>query len=288
MKNLTLQAPAKLNLSLRVLGRRDDGFHEIDTLMVKLPGLSDELEFCEAEDFSFHCDDPGVPGDDTNLVVRAAKAFEAAVGVSCGYSISLKKSIPHGAGLGGGSSDAAATLLGLNQLHGHPLGVATLHDLAASLGSDIPFFLVSGASRCTGRGEKIDAAPSPPALAVLLLKPSFNVPTPDAYSRWNRSVELPGICYAPQIIEISLFNDLERPVFEKHRFLAELKQWLLDRRETAAALLSGSGSTVFAVLHPGADAAALADSARNELDPGLWHWAGFSEGGIHSQIASLV
>ena len=91
----------------------------------------------------------------------------------------------------------------------------------------------------------------------------------------KQSLQIPGVHYEPQQIQgILLANDLERPVFAKHRFLAELKQWLLDRRETAAALMSGSGSTVFAILHDGADATALAKSARDELDPGLWHWSG--------------
>lgn len=278
MNPFTLHAPAKLNLSLRVLARRTDGFHEIDTLMVKLPGLADEIEFREADEFSFECDAPGVPADDSNLVVKAAKAYEHATGIPCRCAISLKKAIPHGAGLGGGSSDAAITLLGLNRLHDFKLGVEKLHELAASLGSDIPFFLTSGASRCTGRGEIITPAPTPPALSVLLLKPSFGVETPDAYRRWQTSRELPGILYAPQEIQgVTLMNDLERPVFEKHRFLAELKQWLLERRETAAALMSGSGSTVFAVLREGADAQSLAASARAEIDPGLWSWAGLTE-----------
>jgi 4-diphosphocytidyl-2-C-methyl-D-erythritol kinase len=278
MNTLTLQAPAKLNLSLRVLGRRDDGFHEIDTLMVKLPGLADQLEFRESGAFSFTCDDPSVPGDEGNLVVRAVRAFETAIGIPCKHSISLKKSVPHGAGLGGGSSDAAATLLGLNQLHGYALAVDPLRDLAASLGSDTPFFMASGAVRCTGRGEKIEQVPSPSKLRVLLLKPSFGVSTPDAYKRWKDSLELPGVSYATQAAQgISLVNDLERPVFEKHQFLAELKQWLLARRETDAALMSGSGSTVFAVLQEDADAEALAKAARFEIDPGLWHWSGTTE-----------
>jgi 4-diphosphocytidyl-2-C-methyl-D-erythritol kinase len=278
MNPLTLKAPAKLNLSLRILGKRPDGFHEIDTLMVKLPGLCDELTFTAAPEFSFHCDDPSIPDDAGNLVVKATKAFESTTGTEAKVSVSLKKNIPHGAGLGGGSSDAATTLLGLNQLHGHPLGVAALHDLAATLGSDIPFFLSAGASRCTGRGEKTEPVPSPPLLAVLLLKPSFCVPTPDAYRRWQDSSELPGIRYAPQpLTGISLVNDLERPVFQKHRFLAELKQWLLERRETTAALMSGSGSTVFAVFKPEADAQALATAARAELDPTLWCWTGNTE-----------
>lgn len=279
MTTFTLQAPAKLNLSLHVLGMRGDGFHQIDTLMVKLRGLADELEFREADDFLFACDDPGVPGGEGNLVVKAAKAFEAATGIVCKCSISLKKVIPHGAGLGGGSSDAAMTLLGLNRFHAHPLGVERLHELAASLGSDIPFFLTTGAARCTGRGENIEPIPSPPVLPILLLKPSFGVETSDAYKRWKHSLQIPGIHHAPQEVQgISLVNDLERSVFEKHRFLAELKQWLLDRRETAAALMSGSGSTVFAVLRDGADAQAVASAARTELDPTLWHWSGFTEG----------
>lgn len=278
MNPLTLKAPAKLNLSLRVLGKRPDGFHEIDTLMVKLPALADELTFTPAAEFAFHCDDPTIPGDAQNLVVKAVRAFESATGTQAKVSVSLKKIIPHGAGLGGGSSDAATTLLGINQLHGHPLGVAALHDLAATLGSDIPFFLSAGASRCTGRGERIEPVPSPPVLRVLLLKPSFSVPTPDAYGRWQDSLELPGIRYTPQnLTDISLRNDLERPVFQKHRFLAELKQWLLERRETTAALMSGSGSTVFAVLNPKADAQALAAAARAELDPTLWCWSGTTE-----------
>lgn len=278
MSHLTLQAPAKLNLSLRVLEKREDGFHEIDTLIVKLPGLADRIEFRESDDFAFTCDDPSVPSDESNLVVKAVRAYEAATGIPCKYSISLSKVIPNGAGLGGGSSDAAATLHGLNQLNGYALAVDPLKDIAANLGSDVPFFLVSGAARCTGRGEIIEQVPSPPALHVLLLKPSFAVPTPDAYGRWKASHELPGISYAEQrVSEILLGNDLERPVFQKHQFLAELKQWLLARRETSATLMCGSGSTVFAVLTEDADAAALAKAARFELDPGLWHWAGTTE-----------
>lgn len=275
--NFVISAPAKINLSLRVLGKREDGFHEIDTIMVKLPGLADQLEFRESADFSFTCDNHSLPPDEENLVVKAVRAFESATSIPCRHSISLKKLVPHGAGLGGGSSDAAATLSALNQLNGHPLTVADLHELAGSLGSDIPFFLVTGAFRCTGRGEIIQAIPSPPVLPVVLLKPQFAVPTPDAYGKWSGSRELPGISYrAQEYGGVSWVNDLERPVFEKHRFLAELKQWLLERQETAATLMSGSGSTVFAVLREGANAEALVAAARVELDPGLWHWIGLA------------
>jgi 4-diphosphocytidyl-2-C-methyl-D-erythritol kinase len=275
MSTLTLQAPAKLNLSLRVIGKCADGYHEIDTLMVKLPDLADVIEFREEATFSFECDDVSLPKDETNLVVKTVRTYESAAGVECRFAVSLKKVIPHGAGLGGGSSDAAATLLGLDRLHGTKLGMARLHEIAAQLGSDIPFFLTPGAARCTGRGEIITTIPSPASQRVLLLKPNFAVPTPDAYSRWSRSQELPSVLYAAQEInQLPLVNDLERPVFGKHRFLAEMKQWLLARDECAAALLAGSGSTIFAILHDGADSRALAKAARHELDPGLWHWEG--------------
>jgi 4-diphosphocytidyl-2-C-methyl-D-erythritol kinase len=280
MNTLILAAPAKLNLSLRVLGQREDGFHEIDTTMVKLPGLADALEFREADEFSFRCDDPTVPNDGNNLVVKAVRAYERASGSKCRFAISLRKSVPHGAGLGGGSSDAATALLALNRLHDFKLGVNALHELAASLGSDIPFFLTTGASRCTGRGEKITPIDPPSKLPILLLKPDFSIPTPDAYKRWEQSFGILGVSYSEQTDRgISLVNDLERPVFEKHRFLAEMKQWLLEREETTAALMSGSGSTMFAVLKNLRDADALATAARVELDPGLWHWSGFTEGG---------
>lgn len=278
MNPLSFKAPAKLNLSLRVLGKRDDGFHEIETLMVKLPGLADQLDFQEAANFSFRCDDLSLPNDESNLVVKAVRAFQTATGLACCYSLNLKKSIPHGAGLGGGSSDAAATLLGLNQLNGHPLTVDALMKLAETLGSDLPFFLRSGAAFCTGRGEKIEQIPSPPIMRVMLFKPGFGVATPDAYGRWLNSTELPDITYKSQnVADLSLFNDLERPVFQKHRFLAELKQWLLTRRETVGALMSGSGSTVFAILTPEASPAALAQAALHELDPHLWTWSGETE-----------
>ena len=275
---LTVLAPAKLNLSLRILGKREDGFHEIDTLIVKLPGLADVLEFAEADEFSFHCDDPDVPTDDRNLVVKAVRFYENATGIRHKGSISLKKKIPHGAGLGGGSSDAAITLLTLNSLYEQKLGVQELHKIAASIGSDVPCFLTLNAAHCTGRGEKIVPVPCQPSLPLLLIKPSFGVETPDAYKRWKQSFEIPSIYYNTQrISDLHLVNDLERPVFEKHRFLAEIKQWLLNRRETAAALMSGSGSTIFAVLKDGADAGAIAAAARIELDPGLWSWSGMTE-----------
>ena len=270
---MQLFAPAKINLSLKILGRRADGFHDIDTLMAPI-SLRDELVIEPNESASgidFSIDDSTLPTGEENLVVRAARRFYAEIEEEPRVRITLRKRIPHGAGLGGGSSDAASTLLGLNQLHGTPLSFSRLTSLAAGIGSDVPFFLTAGPARCRGRGEIADPVEALPGLPLLLLKPEFGVPTPWAYKQWRDSREIPGIDYSPQqISNLTVENDLERPVFEKHIFLARMKVWLLEQPEVAAALLSGSGSTMFAVLSHSGGAEALAHRARAELDPLLW------------------
>lgn len=273
---MQLFAPAKINLSFRVLRRREDGFHEIDTLMAPI-SLYDELtiEPNESETgLAFSSDDPSLPAGEENLVVRAARAFFAEIKTEPRVRIALRKKIPHGAGLGGGSSDAASTMLGLQELHGRPLSGACLTNLAVGIGSDVPFFLARSAAVCRGRGEIVEPVGPLPELSLLLLKPEFGVPTPWAYGRWRGARELPGVDYAAQRIgELTLQNDLERPVFEKYFFLARMKVWLREQPEVAAALLSGSGSTLFAVLRDGVRAEPLADRARAELDPALWSCA---------------
>ena len=272
---IDVTAPAKLNLSLRVLGRRDDGFHEIDSLMVVLPGLHDRLSFQRAEQDGFSCNAEGVPADESNLVIKALSVFRRETRMTTPLAIHLEKNVPHGAGLGGGSSDAAATLRALDRIHGTGLSHERLCRMAAEIGSDIPFFLGSPVGRVGGRGEKVAQAPDLPSIPVLLLKPSFGVSTPEAYKRWQGSKELPGISYDSQVLEWGeLVNDLERPVFQKHLFLAEVKKWLLGREGVAGALMSGSGSTVFAVLDDLKRAESLIKQARMELDPKLWAWAG--------------
>jgi 4-diphosphocytidyl-2-C-methyl-D-erythritol kinase len=273
---MQLFAPAKINLSFKILRRREDGFHEIETLMAPI-SLGDELTIEPNESgngIDFSTDDSTLPPGEDNLVVRAARSFFAEIGEEPRVQIELRKKIPHGAGLGGGSSDAASILLGLNRLHGERVASVRLTNLAAALGSDVPFFLAQSAARCRGRGEIVEAVEALPPLSLLLLKPEFRVPTPWAYSRWRESRELPGVDYAPQRVgELVFENDLERPVFEKHLFLARMKGWLRAQPEVAAALLSGSGSTMFAVLRDGLASDAVAARARNELDPTLWIYA---------------
>lgn len=268
---MTTHAPAKINLSLRITRKREDGFHELETLALPLPGLTDELTFAPADAFSLHCDTPGVPTDETNLVSRALRLFEKNTQTACNFHVTLVKNIPHGAGLGGGSADAAHTFLALNELTGSDIPLTTLAEWAAELGSDIPLFLYQSPCWCRGRGEIIEPTPLAWKKPILLFKPTFDIPTPWAYSKWQTSQEVQGISYAPQTVgEITLFNDLERPVFEKHRILAELKAFLLAHPSTEAAMMSGSGSTVFAVLRGQHEAEALRQETLATIDPTLW------------------
>src|SRR5437762_2387507 len=266
-------APAKTNLSLRVLGRRSDGFHEIETLIAPM-SLCGEIKIEQRsgkQEIAFRCDDPSVPKGEDNIVVRAANTFFEETKITSGISIVLEKAIPHGAGLGGGSSDAASTLLALNDLFETNLPLQTLSKMAEAIGSDVPFFIFQSAAVCKGRGELVSPTKSREQLSVLLLKPEFSVPTQWAYSHWRDSREIPGVSYAAQKFAGQTFaNDLERPVFEKFIFLAELKAWLLKRSEVGAALMSGSGSTIFAVMQEGADRDLLVKRAKAELDPELW------------------
>jgi len=264
-------APAKINLSLRVFGRRGDGFHEIETVITPI-SLYDKIDIEKQNRWiDFSCDDPRLSSGEDNLVVRAAKLFFEQTSIRSGVVIKLAKNIPHGAGLGGGSSDAAATLRTLDQLFDTKLGHARLIALASQLGSDVPFFMSASAAICTGRGEIVNPLKLNGKMSILLLKPQFGVASQWAYRRWQESRPIPGIDYQAQpFAGQTLVNDLERAVFEKFPFLAGLKMWLRKQPEVGAALMSGSGSTVFALLREKADANLLASRAREELDPELW------------------
>ena len=269
---MTVSAPAKINLSLRITGKRDDGFHELETLVLPIESLADELTFTDSNQFSLYCTTPGVPTDESNLISRSLRLFEKESGLACPYEIHLTKRIPHGAGLGGGSSDAANTFLALNELTKANIPLQTLAEWAGQLGSDIPLFLYQAPCWCRGRGEIITPTQLDWNRRILFLKPAFNIPTPWAYSRWKESRELPGVSYTEQTAcDQILINELERPVFEKFHFLAELKQFLLEQTEIEAAMMSGSGSTVFAILKDNADAESLLNSTLRELDPTMWH-----------------
>lgn len=265
--SLTLIAPAKINLSLRILGKREDGYHEIETLMAPL-ALADEIELSHLHgaapgSVAFTCNDPTLPTDTDNLCVKAAHAFQKALGIQEAVSISLLKKIPHGAGLGGGSSDAAAVLRGMNTLFDEPFVFEELHQLATSLGSDVPFFLDSKPAWCRGRGELLSEAPALPAWNLLLIKPPFGVASAEAYGRlkakdWRLEKKKSVI-----IDDIKIFNDLEAPVFEKYLLLPILKSWLQDRPEVTAAWMTGSGSIMVAALRKEISAEEILELQKN-------------------------
>src|SRR5205809_1511995 len=233
-------APAKINLSLRVLGRRSDGFHEIATFIAPI-SLCDEIKIEQRsgkQGIAFRCDDPSVPKGEDNIVVRAANTFFEETKITSGISIVLKKAIPHGAGLGGGSSDAASTLLALNELFETNLPREALAKIAEMIGSDIPFFIFQSAAVCKGRGELVTSLKLRQSLSLLLLKPGFAVSTSWAYQHWRGSQGIPSVSYAAQEFGGQTFvNDLERPAFEKFVFLAQLKMWLLKQPAVGAALM---------------------------------------------------
>lgn len=272
----TYQAPAKINLSLRVTGKRDDGYHNVDILMAKLD-LTDSLDFHNSRTTTLQCEMPGVPTDESNLVIKAVREFEKAYGRKAKQKITLTKNIPHGAGLGGGSSDAAITLRACNDIIGTNYSDEELSTMAAALGSDVPFFLNPVISRCTGRGEIVTPVPELAEWSspIVLLKPQFAVSTPSAYKLLRGAHRIKGVNYNPQVIDgIKLVNELERAVFTKFPVLGFTKMWLLGQPGVRAALMCGSGSTLFALTETPEQALAVAEAARAELDPTLWSYCG--------------
>jgi 4-diphosphocytidyl-2-C-methyl-D-erythritol kinase len=251
----TLSA-AKINLTLEILGKRPDGFHELATWMLPV-GLYDSIEIEAASQPSFISNVPELQGDPSNLVIRAAKVFNQAASIDTVYAIHLEKKIPMGAGLGGGSSNAAATLQLLNRLHHSPLRREQLEDLAANLGSDVAFFLDGRSAWCTGRGERTEARVFPDNLWICLFKPGFAVPTAGAYRAYARLAA--NLQRGQETVTPwgSFRNDLEPAVLPKYLFLALLKEWLKGQAETLFALMAGSGSTMFAVVKSQADGETL-------------------------------
>lgn len=255
---MVVRAPAKVNLILRVLAREESGYHQIETLFCALD-LADTLELRPGgAGIRLEVEGAELGPVEDNLVVRAARAFERATGRRVHVSIRLRKEIPAGAGLGGGSSDAAATLDALNEMHGRPLDDAALVDLAAELGSDVAFFLCrSPLALAWGRGERLLPLPPLPRAPVLVVVPGFAIPTPDAYrdlaayraetrARAGAAVIPPGALASWDEVARAATNDFEPPTFRRFPELAGLKDLLLEAGARIA-LLSGSGSALFGI-----------------------------------------
>ncbi len=264
---MKLSAPAKVNLSLRILGQRPDGYHDIETLIAPID-LADEIDVTTApgDEINLTSDDPSIPTDERNLATRAARAFAGRTGIRSAVTIHLGKRIPHGAGLGGGSSNAAAVLTALNDLHETHLPLTTLESIGATIGSDVPFFVRRQPAWARGRGEVLEPATLPDHLPLVLIKPPFGIETPWAYQAYAESKIDPGALIDPQTLgSVTLTNDLERPAFQKFILLPLIKTWLLAQPETQAALMSGSGSTLFAIAKSESAATALAGNARQHF-----------------------
>jgi 4-diphosphocytidyl-2-C-methyl-D-erythritol kinase len=276
------RAPAKLNLGLHVLRRRADGFHDVETVMVALT-WSDVLSIEASPEFAFSCSDPSLPTDEHNLCVRAAHALAAYAGVEPHGTLHLEKHLPHGAGLGGGSSDAAHTLRLLAEYWHLDVPETDLHDLAAGLGSDVPFFLHDQPMLATGRGEVLAPVADPPyrlPYPVAVVMPPVLVATSDAYRLVTPSdrgrVDLREVVVSNDLDRWrrELVNDFEAPILARHPVVATTKAHI-EEAGAGYAALSGSGAAVFGVFERAGDARAAAEAVVAE---GGLAWWGYAEG----------
>jgi 4-diphosphocytidyl-2-C-methyl-D-erythritol kinase len=262
VSSLTFHSPAKINLFLAITGRRPDGFHDLVSVVAQL-AWGDTLVVEPAAEFSLECSGEPAPQDGTNLILQAAEAFRGATGYQRGARFRLEKRIPVGAGLGGGSSNAATALRALNQLAGDLLAPAELAALAARLGSDCPLFLEQHPVIMRGRGERVEALPETArrrlrGRAILLFKPAFGISTPWAYAQLAAAApasylaadqaenRLAQWLQANEPVERLLFNNMEPPAFRKFPALPALLG-VMRARFGLAVGMSGSGSACFAL-----------------------------------------
>ena len=260
MMTFTQKTPAKINWFLSILNKRDDGYHNIISAMQCID-LFDTLSFEESNDVEV-ISDLDLPAQD-NLVFRAAALLRDRASCNRGARITLKKEIPIAAGLGGGSSDAAATLIGLNQLWELQCDPAELLSIAAEIGSDVPFFLGGPFSLISGRGEKVSDIPDAPSVDMLLVKPDFGIPAALAYRSFNRKL-------TKKAVDIKLFcsslakkdfrhlqqiasNDLEQSVFRMYPAVKEIKEQLIESGALMS-MMSGSGPSVYGIYHSAEEA----------------------------------
>jgi 4-diphosphocytidyl-2-C-methyl-D-erythritol kinase len=259
---LTLPSFAKINRSLRILGKRPDGYHEIRTVLQTV-SLHDTLQFSIAPDpeITLSCDNPVIPNDQNNLIMRAAMTLRDHYGVRTGVSIHLEKRIPVQGGLGGGSSNGAVTLLGLAHLWKVSATVSELEQLAAGLGSDVPFFLIGGRALGTGTGTKLSALPDLDVQELLIVAPLATVSTAEAYKALSspalttpKSDSILAISHGPSsssdsdqcVVSGDLGNDFEEVIFDIEPEIGRVKNALLQAGARGA-LLAGSGSSVFGI-----------------------------------------
>ena len=278
--SMLLRAFAKINLDLRVLGHREDGYHEVRTILQAIDWW-DEIHLEPANRFEFSA--PGTPEDETNLVVRAVRAYERLARLTANVRIKVTKNIPIGRGFGGGSADAAVTFMGLQRLFKRSLPFDEIPMVLRSLGSDVPFFTLGGRAAGFGRGDEVYKMDDAGASWLVLVDPGVMIPTAEAYS-WltvsNRLNSIEGF-HAPNGPECATnqwTNDFEAPVFSRYPELATIKDQLLKFGADRAAL-SGSGSAVYGQFQMISDAiragSALDGRFRVKLTKPLPRWEYF-------------
>jgi 4-diphosphocytidyl-2-C-methyl-D-erythritol kinase len=282
---IAFKSPAKINLFLNILGKRNDGFHELETIIQPI-GVFDEISLTvEGSGISLECDTPAVPTDATNLAFKAAESFFSAIEESPRCHIKLKKRIPAEAGLGGGSGNAATTLTALNNAFKEPLSAERLHELASALGSDVPSFLSQEPVKATGRGEILKHLPEFQALkglSVLLVRPGFGISTAWAYKNLaNFPSALNGTKgrISQALSEFSsgstssltsvIYNSLEAPVIHKYPWIQVAKEFLITNGALAS-MMSGSGSTIFSLCSNQNDAVRLGEQFSQEFGSDCW------------------
>ena len=276
MPSILIKSYAKINWTLDVLFKREDGFHELRTIYQTV-SVYDELRISETSGaIEISCDDSRVPTGETNLAHRAATLLRQATGVRAGARIEIEKRIPVAAGLGGGSSNAAAALVGLARLWQADIAERELIEIAMSLGSDVPFFLVGGTALGVGRGEEVYPVEQAVCDHLLLVNPGFAVSTAEAYGKLSRLTRaeslriIPFTLFAAKAIHelpLAASNDLEQVVSAAHPEIADVKERLLGL-SAQHALMSGSGATVFGVF----DNSEASERARSEMRA-LGYWA---------------
>jgi len=275
--SLLIKSPAKVNLRLEVLARRSDGYHNIRTVMVPID-LSDVLHIALTEDdrIEVSCSQADLPVDEKNLAYRAGLLILQGIGKGKGFHIRIEKRIPVGAGLGGGSSNAASTLLGLNRLLEAHISDSDLMRMATKLGADVPFFLHGRPAVATGIGERLETLTGLPRFWFLLVYPGIPVSTQWAYERLNLwltnprdHINMPAFSWETRSLGQFLQNDLERAVVEEYPVLQWIKQRLLGVG-AAASLMSGSGSTVYGLFSVGEKARHAYDRIKTEFKERDW------------------
>lgn len=271
---ISFKTPAKVNLGLHILGKREDGFHDLETIF-QMVNWCDEVKIeCLSRGLELVCDLPDIPKDEENLAIKAAHILQTHYPEQCkGARIHLQKNIPHGAGLGGGSGNAAGVLLGLNYLWGLELKREELISMASELGSDVPFFLHSPCAIGRGRGEILESVKTSIKFYILMVYPGFSVSTASVYGnlklkltkRENNISILKNFLLQSEFAQLGTAwsNDLEAVVFQEHPGLSELKKKMLALGAKGA-LLSGSGSTVFGIF----DNPETANNAYDRLERG--------------------